>query len=181
MIATRVSYRSLAQRAALLVTLGALASACSSDDSGLGIGRVEIENDAQLLVDAGQGAGVYVEYYSGGDWYVYTTCDTARSGFGCQFDIDLYVPEGNKLRDVVGDDLEFTEDYLDWGGNLIQLSTWTYDDFDGVAFSTRAGAPLRIDFTLDDFAQPEVLFWNERGEVRDTAPSIPLDFEPEAP
>jgi hypothetical protein len=154
---------------------------CSGEPSGLNVAAVDIENDAQIAVEPGFGAGLYVEYYTGGDWYVFTTCDTLQSDYGCQFEISLYVPRDQDIWNTAGDDLEFTEDELFTERSAVHLNLWTFDDFDGVSFSTDPGTTVRLDFSLDGYIQPEVLFWNGNGRLRDGAPSIPLDLEPEAP
>ena len=164
-----------------LLAVALPAAGCSGVHSDFDVARVSIENDVLLDVEPGLGAGLYVEYYTGGDWYVFTTCDTARSGFGCDFNVSIEVPSGRGIFGVGGDDLEFAEDDVSSGFDSLYLSTRTFDDYDGVHFSTDAGTTLRLDFDLDGLTQPEVLFWNSKGRIRSDAPTLPLDLKPEAP
>jgi hypothetical protein len=142
------------------------------------IDEVGIEPDAALEVAPGEGAGVFVEYYSDGFWWVYTTCDTNRSGLACDYDVELFVPKVERFRDAEGDDLEFNDDlFVD--KTSIRLRARTNTDFDGFSFYTEPGVKVRLDVHLGGESRPDIVFWNSRGALQHAAPTNPVDFLPE--
>src|SRR4051812_13377028 len=66
-----------------------------------------IDVDAKLeLSEPGEGAGVFVEYASGGHWTVTTSCDTNQSKAPCEWDLIMTAEDGTQITNVKGVDLE---------------------------------------------------------------------------
>jgi hypothetical protein len=49
-----------------------------------------IDTDRTIAIDAGQGAGVYIEYAAGGHWHVRTSCDSDKQDTVCKWDVLVY-------------------------------------------------------------------------------------------
>ncbi len=141
----------------------------------------EIEADVWLDTEPGYGAGVFVEYTSGGEWEVFTTCDTELSGFGCSYDIVLSVEPGRRFRDVQELELEREDAVVRYDRGVIQFLAYTAFGFDRLRFRTTPGATLRVDAWLDDHADPLVIVWNGYGSVQRGGGTNPLDLTPNTP
>lgn len=139
--------------------------------------HVEIETDVLLTADPGEFAGVVVEYLSGGQWVVTTTCDTEFTDFLCEFDIVLTLPTGT-FSGLETEQLEATDEALLLADDVVQLRFETAFGRDRAIVFTRPGLPLRADVLLDGVFDPGALFWNGYGLVQDLAPSNPVEFEP---
>jgi hypothetical protein len=146
-----------------------------------GIPRSQIDTDATLTeIVAGQGAGVFVEYKSGGNWRIRTTCDTAISGSGCVWDIILTSLSGT-VNSFVKDDLE----PQDWLGreNFDGVRMIASNDFgiDGVNIDATEGAAARIDVFLDGRPGNRYIYWVGGSGLHRGAPDNPVDLTPNAP
>jgi hypothetical protein len=138
-----------------------------------------IDTDATIVIDAGKGAGVYVEYGSGGHWRVRTSCDTK-----CPWDIIVTPDAGHALSNVVPEDLEPADrlyPYDDGAGSYNLVAT-TASDIDGFTFDSDPGAAIQLDTLLGGScseAEPFV-FWEGDGALHPGAPSNPLTLVPSA-
>jgi hypothetical protein len=142
-------------------------------DSG-DIAQVPIDEGGAMTVDPGEGAGLYVESLGGGDWYVWSTCDTEQSGYSCWFDLQL---EGTGMRLVEGEDLEGYDDVvLERDRMLVTFETSV--DVDGVSFRLDEREPLRLGAWLDDADATAFVFWVEDGAISQGMPTNPTDFVP---
>ena len=144
---------------ALVVAVGSLAG-CECDDchndyyeddyacSGP-VRQSRIDTDQRLAVDPGDGVGVFVEYGSGGHWHVYMTCDTARSGLACNYDVVVQPVGPSQIRAALPDDLEPDDSISLRGGDFAQVVARTDFDYDGFFVDTEPGVTLSIDAYLD--------------------------------
>jgi hypothetical protein len=143
--------------------------------------RGTIDTDAALEVEPGRGAGVFVEYQSGGRWHVYTACDSELSDAYCVFDV-LVNPVGSATvlgispENLEGDDLLAVS-----GKDEVNLIAYTDYGLDGFWLETEPGAVLSIDVLLDDQDGNRWVDWVGDGAVHKGAPSIPFEFEPSVP
>lgn len=145
--------------------------------------RESIDTNAHMSVTGGAGAGLWVEYRSGGSWDVYTSCDTDISHRPCDFDVLVSVEAGAAVSDPVLHDQE-PADTLDLRADgSLRLITGTAAGLDGVRFTTDPGAAVRIDLLLDGQAEPSFIHWVSDGEAvtgTDTTTN-PLVFVPTSP
>lgn len=154
---------------------------CSSP--GVAAGRVWIDADERLQATPGEGAGVFVEYESGGRWHVWLTCDTAITGKSCRFDVFAQSLEGT-IGGVVGDSLGPGDAVYQDCSDTAQLIATTRANIAGMYFETRPGAAVQFDVLLDGAPYPELVYWygNHRigdpSDVRYGAPGNPIDFIP---
>ena len=155
------------------------------DDLGTACGdstvrRGSIDAGELIEVAPAEGAGVFVEYESGGLWHVFVACDTERSDQACGFDI-LLEPVGASVVGLDFEDLE-DEDYASIDGqDRVNLVTYTDYDFDGVYLATEPGARLSLDIQLDGGCANSRLFWVGDGALHEGAPSTPFELEPNEP
>lgn len=143
------------------------------------IEQATIDVDQLLDAEPGEGAGAFIEYESGGNYHVTTSCDVA-SGVDCLWDIVVTPLNGAPIFTISPFDLE-TDDSLTFGEvNRLRLIAYTGDDFDGFDFQTEPGAAIEVDAFLDDGAANKFLFWVGDGAVHNGAPSNPVDLVPSA-
>jgi hypothetical protein len=53
-----------------------------------------LDTDQVMNADPGQGVGVFSEYFGGGKWHVWWTCDTAKSGQRCDVALSATAASG---------------------------------------------------------------------------------------
>jgi hypothetical protein len=145
---------------------------------------VGITTGQTLASDGGQGAGVLVEYLGGGQWYVWTVCDTFLTGLVCAYDVTLALEPGAAFVSVAEEpvDADNSNDARASGTQATVIFD-TQTEVDGVlAQVDPPGAPLFVRATLDGRLDPEFMFWiDETGAVRHGSPTNPVWFAPTTP
>lgn len=134
-------------------------------------------------VTPGKGAGTFVEYQAGGQWHVYTTCDTLLSNSvgPCNWDIIVYGPSTDTIQSFKQDQLE-SDDQLFWDqGGSVHLVAQDSSDFDGFFFNATPGATITVDVYLDGGPAPTYIYWVGDGGLHKGAPSNPIDLTPTSP
>jgi hypothetical protein len=142
---------------------------------------VTIDSNAILDADPGEGVGVFVEYSAGGNWLIWTTCDTNYSGNVCAFDIFATVDTASNLEVVQGAGIEGYDFVNVEGSGGIEFYAETSADTDGVQFTTTPGAIVRLEVNIDGQPQPRFIYWVGNGILHEGAPTSPIDFEPSTP
>ena len=144
------------------------------------IEEATIDADELLDVEAGVGAGAFIEYDTGGTYHVTTSCD-ADNGGDCFWDIIVRPLDGAPLISASAVDLE-EDDSLSFGADdQLRLVANTGRDFDGFTIQTEPGAALEVDALLDNACGNRYLFWVGDGALHSGAPSNPIDLVPSAP
>ncbi|MBX3183085.1 MAG: hypothetical protein KIT72_17140 [Polyangiaceae bacterium] len=164
----------------------ALLSGCYYSDAPKGkpapkeevIFQATIDTGATLTQEPGVGAGAFVEYLGDGEWHVFTTCDTETSGYACAWDVIATAPEGVRIRDVRGGDLEAGDYAFSEFGYDAQLYTETSYGYDHLYFRTASGEGLRFEVYLDGIPDARFIYWVGDGAIHDGAPSNPIDLFP---
>lgn len=134
------------------------------------------------LTDITSGAGIFVEYASGGTWKVQTTCDVAASNADCLWDIYAYTQVGVNFASIDAIDLESDDDLQASFGGEITLYTTTAGDVDGVSFATNPGEPVTFEFALVDSSQPEkFFFYASEGAIQAGVASPAIKLTPTTP
>jgi hypothetical protein len=188
----------LARYSSLLV-LALAASACTYDDGthnhgscvDLGncpgdlppdIAQSTIDTGATLAdIQAGEGAGAFVEYQAGGKWHVFTACDTKLSGYSCTWDIIVSTDKSADITTFEEETLE-SDDYLDWyDTRAVRLVGHVTDDFDGFFVDVTPGATLTVDVYLDGDPSPRYIYWVGGGGLHQGSPTNPIDLTPTSP
>jgi hypothetical protein len=141
------------------------------------IEQATIDTDQTLEFDADSGAGVFIEYQSGGTYRVTTACDTTRHG-DCYWDILATPLDGAGIKSATPIDLESGDDSVSFASDTLRLVALTGKDFDGFTLQTGPGAVLEVDALLDNAPANHFFFWVGDGALHSGAPSNPLDLVP---
>jgi hypothetical protein len=141
---------------------------------------VTIDTDALLTTEPGKGAGVLVEYTNGGHWHVATVCDTAISGYYCDFDVTAQAI-GGKVSNLLKEELETADIATSYCSDTALLGVTTGSDFDGVWFDTTPGATIRVTAALGQTIYENVLYWISGDVVHDDANANPIELTPTTP
>lgn len=145
---------------------------------GPATGSVEqatIDTDQGLDVEPGAGAGAFIEYASGGNYRVTTSCDV--QGGSCAWDLLVTPLDGATIDAISPLDLE-SDDSLSTGAGQVRFVASTGSDFDGFTLQTDPGAAIEVDALLDGGAANRFLFWVGDGALHSGAPSNPVDLVP---
>lgn len=148
----------------------------------------DIDTDATMSLEPGEGVGVLVQYAQGGKWKVTTSCDTKISGAFCHFMILMQLPEGAVFTNVYGEDFESRAyDESNWDsysldvlGNL-EFNARTQLDFDTLHFEAPEGETVRFSVMLDGEPEGRYFYWIANGVVHNGAPTNPIDLVPTVP
>jgi len=122
-----------------------------------------VETGAAMSVSAGAGAGLWVEYQSGGAWDLYTSCDAAVTDRPCAFDVLASAELGVPIHAVQLHDHEPVDSVELRAEGGLRMITRTAAGLDGVRFTTDPGAAIQIDMLLDGQAQPTFINWVSGG------------------
>ncbi len=149
-------------------------SECSTNDPA----RSTIDVDRQIEIDAGQGAGAFIEYSAGGHWQLRTTCDTAKTNQSCQFDILITPQDNSSISNVLPSDLEPEDTVQPFETASYQFLATTSSDIDGITFDSDPGAAISVDVFLDGTCAEPFVFWIGDGALHPGEPTNPLILVP---
>ena len=141
-----------------------------------------IDTDALIAVTPGKGAGLFVQYAAGGQWDVFTSCDTDITDRPCAFDVIISADPSVALSNPQKHDFEPVDTLtLETDGSM-HLVTGTAGKLDGLSFTADPGAAIRVDMLLDGAAQPDYVHWISGGVYQDQGTTTnPADFVPTSP
>lgn len=143
---------------------------------------VNIDTGVALSATPGDGVGVFVEYYTGGTYFIWTTCDTNFSNAVCPIDVYMSVDTASTISGFTASDLEGNDFVnVDDAAGTIDLHVDTASDTDGVEITTTPGAILRLEVQIDGVSQPRFVYWSGDGVLHEGAPTSPVDFSPTKP
>jgi hypothetical protein len=153
--------------------------------------QLTIDAGEQLVLEAGAGVGVGLEYAGDGQWRLATVCDTALSDESCVFDL-LVSSDGSNdgITTFEGVDLEADDVVRAPDRFALQLEWVTDVDQDALEFRTQPGATVRlsallydptVDSALEWSDDPRIISWVGGGAVHRGAPSNPVDLAPDRP
>lgn len=138
-----------------------------------------VDADFVLNTAFGEGAGVFVEYSSGGVWTVWTSCDAALTGDSCAFDVQVRSTAPVATVDELDmEDFDHVELYDDYDFAMIVDTAY---HMDRVMFSTEPGALVEIELAIDGIIDPSYFVWYGNGTVHNGAPESPVVFQPDQP
>ncbi len=138
-----------------------------------------IEADHVLDTDLGYGAGLFVEYGTGGEWQVWTSCDTKATGTTCKFEVSMTA--GSPITAVQRFEFEANDSVESFGDNVLNMYSETATRSDAVHFKTQPGADLEVEILIDGIVAPQYLVWFSDGMVHDGASGSPVVFQPSTP
>jgi hypothetical protein len=138
-----------------------------------------IDADQTITTNLGEGAGLFVEYASGGTWRLWTSCDTAVYGGECQW--EAYARSSSPILDIFEVDLEgFDEVVPDGSRGLVFYADTAYGS-DAIEFTTEPGAPVELSVYLDGVSAPDYVVWFGNAELNEGAFGSPIIFTPDVP
>lgn len=161
---------------------GTAGSAGSGPPASEQVITATIETDQHLETTAGEGAGVFIDYSAGGYWHVFTSCDTAGGSTPCDFNVVATVGSGVSVGDAQLENGETSDgDTLYNYADGVEMAVRTWNDFDGMKFTTTPGATVRFEVYLDGVRDARYVYWVGDEAVHNGAPSNPLDLKPSSP
>jgi hypothetical protein len=124
---------------------------------------VEIDTDQTMLVEPGEGVGVFIEYASGGHWALRWTCDTLVTGQDCDVNLSATAASGN-VTDVDARGLA--------GGfvttptpSRVEARVRTGEEIHGIHFATSPGAVITVEATIGGLRDGSFFFFVQDGKV----------------
>jgi hypothetical protein len=121
---------------------------------------VEVDTNAKLQADPGDGVGVFVEYATGGKWHVFWSCDTNQTSRTCDYQVRVR-PTQNKLTDVVDD----SGAAIATVGGEIAMRREIGAQNDGVKFVADPGSVITLEVTLDGQSKDVLFFFVQNGKL----------------
>lgn len=137
-----------------------------------------IDTDQQIDIDAGLGAGVFIEYATGGHYHVRVSCDTTRSNLACQWQVTVTPAAGGTISNVLGEGLEDNDSVTSVAPNGYQLNAHTTTEIDGFTFDTDPGTAVSVAANLDGACATPYYFWVGDGALHQGSPSDPITLTP---
>ena len=107
---------------------------------------VVLDTDQVMNADPGQGVGIFTEYFTGGKWHVWWTCDTTLSNQTCDVALSASVASGS-IDNVDAGELQ--------GGFVsspnparVEARATTSTQVHGITFNTNPGAVVTLEATV---------------------------------
>jgi len=107
---------------------------------------VVVDTDQVMNADPGQGVGVFTEYFGGGKWHVWWTCDTAKSQQPCDVALSATAASGT-IANLDSTALDNGSAVLS-NPSRIDATTTTTTQVHGITFTTNPGAVLTLEATV---------------------------------
>jgi hypothetical protein len=128
-----------------------------------------VDTNQTMTAAPGQGAGVFAEYDSGGQWNVFWMCGPLEDGGDapCPFDVKISVASGTITQPATQGFQ--TTDTLTVSGAQIEAvtSTSVNQGQEGVTFTTTPGATITLSASIAGQYDGEYIFFVEGGKVDD--------------
>ncbi len=137
--------------------------------------KVPIDLDQTLTVNAGAGAGIFVQVTSAGHWNVRWTCDTNVSGKSCEIQLAVRATGANGATNVVTAPATGILTVAPSGQLLV-------DDFvgaslDSLDFDATPGSSIVLSGWFNGAPIPAYVFYVNDGKVS-TEPTDPIELVP---
>ena len=124
---------------------------------------VEVDTDQTMTAVGGEGVGVFIEYFKGGHWRLWWTCDTAQTQQSCDFSVSAAAASGN-ITNIDAEELP---------GGFVTASTpsrvdaksTTTTEVHGIRFDTNPGAVITVEASVGGLKDGAFLFFVQDGKV----------------
>jgi hypothetical protein len=135
-----------------------------------------IDADESLQTELGEGVGLFVEYYAGGTWVLWTSCDSYLTDLACDFQVQVvtYSP----LGDVTTSDFEAGDDVDVVADDELWFYALTSTDTEVVEFGADPGQAIEVELWVDGYVEPRFIYWVGDGLIHEGAVGSPVIFEP---
>jgi hypothetical protein len=149
---------------------------------------VDVDPNQTMNATPGNGVGVFVQYKTGGHWYVWWTCDTNVTSESCAFDNVVSVSKGT-ITNVAGmNPAELSTGVTQKAPGAIEALSNTTTGIDGVTFDTPLTAGqvpvITVDAKVNGAENGGWLFFVQGGQINGGTHDMltdPLMFEPSTP
>lgn len=135
-----------------------------------------IDADRALQTQLGEGVGLFVEYYTGGTWILWTSCDSYLTDVACDFQV--HVLSGSSLGEVTSADFEQGDDIDVVSSDELWFYAITSTDSETLQLEAAPGEVLEVELWLDGYVEPRFIYWIGDGMVHEGASGSPVIFEP---
>ena len=107
---------------------------------------VVVDTDQVMNADPGKGVGIFTEYFAGGKWHVWWTCDTQISNQSCDVALSATVASG-AIENLDAGDLQggFTATPAP---SSVEARATTTNQVHGITFTTNPGAIVTLEATV---------------------------------
>lgn len=121
---------------------------------------VEVDTNAKLEADPGDGVGVFAEYGAGGKWHLFWACDTNQTKRECEYQVRVR-PAAGTVTNAVDD----AGKAVSTVNGEISLRRTIGTKNDGVRFEAPAGGVITVEVTLDGKAENVLFFFVQDGKL----------------
>ncbi len=124
---------------------------------------VEVDTDETMTADPGDGVGLFIEYGAGGHWHLWWTCDTARTGQTCDFNVSATASAGS-ISEV--DSSALPGGYVTTPmASRVEARIRTGNEVHGLRFTTSPGAVITLQAAVGAIQDGSFLFFVQNGQV----------------
>jgi hypothetical protein len=141
---------------------------------------VDVDPNQTLTAAPGEGAGVFIEYKTGGHWHVWWTCDTNKTQLSCAYDVTVTVASGS----ISNGTSDATSTAITAAPSSLEATSTTTTSLDGVRFDTAPGAMITVDAAIGGLRDGSFLFFVQNGQINGGYTgklTDPLKLEPSSP
>lgn len=124
---------------------------------------VEVDADQTMEAVGGEGVGVFIEYFKGGHWHIWWTCDTAQTRQSCAFSVSAEVASG-AVSNVDASGLP-SERPPTSTPSRVEVTTTTATEIHGIRFDTDPGAIVTVNAAVGGFTDGSFFFFVQDGKV----------------
>jgi hypothetical protein len=127
---------------------GTVGGTTPSEPSGVSTSPIlaVLDTDQVMNADPGQGVGVFSEYFGGGKWHVWWTCDTAKSQQQCDVVLSATAASGT-ISNLDATAIDNGSAVIS-NGSRIDAQTTTTTQVHGIRFNTNPGAVITLEATV---------------------------------
>jgi hypothetical protein len=124
---------------------------------------VEVDADEQMNAAPGQGVGVFIEYFKGGHWRVWWTCDTTITNKTCAFEIGISTT--SEITSTKPEEIATAGTVQTVSARQLKATTITGAQSHGVTFDTPPGATITVDAAVGSLRDGKYFFFVQNGKI----------------
>lgn len=124
---------------------------------------VSVDTGRTLNAAPGDGVGIFVEYATGGQWHVWWTCDTSKTGASCGFDLTIKSETGD-ITSITSEGVLASDSVVSTDPRTIKARSNTGSNAVGVTFAAPAGGVVSIDAAVGGVRDASFFFFVQDGK-----------------
>lgn len=126
---------------------------------------VDVDTNQTMDAEGGDGVGVFVEYFEGGHWRIWWSCDTNQTGQSCDFTVSASAATGT-ISNLDDHDLDDDAVLKEPSTSQIDVRSNTTTEVRGIRFDTDPGATITVEATLGSLRDGSFLFFVQDGKIK---------------